>query len=520
MKNRIKKLVDTSIVSSEESIEIFSKKINLAKEDIALFKKSRNIIRKYHLLNSITKDDEKIIEAALALIPVNYLKNENATKSDKLTPLKEQILAVARRHEYSSDIYIDTNIPEKKYQNFKKNFNQNIEEDFLVLIDLTVFGSAKDALVVTVNGIYWHNFNEGFIPWDTLFIKPIFESAKNSTDITLGGQYDINVSFSSSTREEIIKFLKDLQTMNDYSTELNISSIIEIKLNNKSKDLLATPYKTLENILARIFLFHSPITYLLKDYLENSLLEEDFTDYNILHEKIINISRNDKLVNLLIHGEKDYISVFKVGMESTLLDLSSILKKDLGSLFFSNEHLLISFLKELEGYKKNILSQILKLDELSVELHENLKKIEENSGFLNNLIKTSKSSIEGAVVFGPVGLAIGVGSSFLNQSKKDKEHNNEYDRVLDEWLNTYEKLYSLDLQEYYDIYKEISFYISKLIINNYKATYIDALKNDKKNEFLFYVKTEIHDLMDEYPLHISSKETLNIEDIINDIQKT
>lgn len=70
----------------------------------------------------------------------------------------------------ASEYYIDP-IPEKKVNNARASLNIPLDEQIFALIDFTAFGSAKDALVVAANGLYWKKTGDQAptcLAWDKL----------------------------------------------------------------------------------------------------------------------------------------------------------------------------------------------------------------------------------------------------------------------------------------------------------------------------------------------------------------
>jgi hypothetical protein len=73
-----------------------------------------------------------------------------------------------------NDLYIHPDIPSKKLAKAYKKCNVPTGEGIIGLVDFTVFGSASEALLFGVRGIYFHNGwdskkpGSGFIPYTRL----------------------------------------------------------------------------------------------------------------------------------------------------------------------------------------------------------------------------------------------------------------------------------------------------------------------------------------------------------------
>jgi hypothetical protein len=69
--------------------------------------------------------------------------------------LERQLRIVLVKHKLSSSFYIDPQIPPTKLFNARQTCKVPVDEKPLALLDMTMFGSAKDAIVFGVRGLYY-----------------------------------------------------------------------------------------------------------------------------------------------------------------------------------------------------------------------------------------------------------------------------------------------------------------------------------------------------------------------------
>ena len=71
-----------------------------------------------------------------------------------------KLKSVCERYSGSAPEYYIAPLPERKINNSRMSLNISLEEEVFALIDFTVFGSAKDAMVITEKGIVWKNIED------------------------------------------------------------------------------------------------------------------------------------------------------------------------------------------------------------------------------------------------------------------------------------------------------------------------------------------------------------------------
>lgn len=120
------------------------------------------------------------------------------------------------------EYYIDP-IPEKKINNARESLNIPFDVEIFALIDLTVFGSAKNALTVTVNGLYWKSIDDWhpvFLSWEKL--RECYISEKPgmlSKLIYIGSDLQIDLSGAGSLNKKynkiVMSLLSDLKALSE-----------------------------------------------------------------------------------------------------------------------------------------------------------------------------------------------------------------------------------------------------------------------------------------------------------------
>lgn len=147
----------------------------------------------------------------------------------------------ARKHE-KDDIYIGDNISKRKEKNFRtSNYFIDDSNTILILIDLTTFGSAKNAIGITKEGIFWTDDSNTKIDAFLLEWYMIFKSKLTVSDELLliefsdGDKYTINIGDSDSSPSEILNLLLDLQALQNHIGNDEVIDTPKEK-NNKKED--------------------------------------------------------------------------------------------------------------------------------------------------------------------------------------------------------------------------------------------------------------------------------------------
>lgn len=137
------------------------------------------------------------------------------SNTESALSLEEKMLLVLEF--YSGDNYhTKANIPLEKFNNTRENYFFDQNDVALALIDTTIFGSAKNGMVIGLRGIYFKNnwttkTLGSFISWEKLHSnKNLVIGAEIGNIIHLIEGCDFDVSASNLAIKDIIKILRKL----------------------------------------------------------------------------------------------------------------------------------------------------------------------------------------------------------------------------------------------------------------------------------------------------------------------
>lgn len=108
-------------------------------------------------------------------------------------------------------------IPDRKEKNARKSMRIPESEEIFALLDLTLFGSAKHALVVTENGLYWKDqLSEARFSWDDLERINVYETTeKTGKAMAFGPSKKLHVfaapSLAQENNHELLNLLSELK---------------------------------------------------------------------------------------------------------------------------------------------------------------------------------------------------------------------------------------------------------------------------------------------------------------------
>jgi len=468
----------------------------LKDKSLTYLQKALLIAEQYH---SGTIDEKRYIET----IKANGIDEEDMNSINNLlygteyiSPSEEEILSLSKEYE-DQDFYLNSNIPAKKRVNFKSSSNHTIEQKILVLIDMTLFGSAKNALAITEDGLYWHDDyvadDEGFISWQELFDNDIEEWAEDDDTINIGEGHTINVLGSDVGREHIIKYLKALQSLKKVEESV-VAETIEPDID--LKEAYRSPYKSMEDLIYKAFLYTTPTNSIIRYFAQYNINNVADDDYDIAREHIMKLSDKNRLEEIIIESEQNFLTFFESAVSSTRDDIVSIFGRDIGEVFALNEQIMASLKQETIGYRSILGSKIAEMQQTSQQLKHYWSETEEGTGkIMTDALKGGSLGMIGASLFGPLGVAVAVGASYLNEKETDKKKDTLYQTLYDNWATVHDSFYFALLKEYDERYKKLITNITKQFIDNYKQAYKIAIEIDKKTEYLNYFKKELKDMV-------------------------
>jgi len=153
-------------------------------------------------------------------------KKENTSKEDLISEIKgnsetdserkNRAISIGKylnKNAFGEKIYILDKIPEEKISNANKSMKITPDDVPLALLDNTAFGSCKEGIVISFNGIYWKDSFESpkFLSWFT--IKSLKESKNikyEKSKIVFGANNIINFSMSQFNKEEGMSMIKNI----------------------------------------------------------------------------------------------------------------------------------------------------------------------------------------------------------------------------------------------------------------------------------------------------------------------
>ncbi|MBA7540275.1 hypothetical protein ES705_32570 [subsurface metagenome] len=142
---------------------------------------------------------------------------EKPQKVNRVIPIEGdslKILEICKKYKHISSIYLYGNIPEKKIVNAIKEYEIPDGEPVLLLVDSTIFGSAKVGFALCENGVYWNtswlvDTTLNYISWEDFSGKEIY---LDESEIDFGSGIKIELTaVENSEKEQIVELLNDIQ---------------------------------------------------------------------------------------------------------------------------------------------------------------------------------------------------------------------------------------------------------------------------------------------------------------------
>ena len=149
------------------------------------------------------------------------LRKNLGLASEDCEPIERDILAKAKAHRErldllilartvlggNSDVFFSPGIPEKKAENAIASFGSTVaKKDILMLFDSTVFGSAKEGMIVTAQAIYWKNIMENPVQ---LPLRVIKEVAVSKRDLLINGnKFLIGPGIDTTELEALAEYVR------------------------------------------------------------------------------------------------------------------------------------------------------------------------------------------------------------------------------------------------------------------------------------------------------------------------
>lgn len=131
-------------------------------------------------------------------------------------PAQEKILETLKGFQPQAGLHVHPRVPEMKLKNALERCRVHPMETVMAMIDCTVFGSAKNAMVFTNGGIYYSNDVMASVPGGSI---PYYELSRR--DLGLSGDFEVSLgkddfletSGSPMDREHILTLLQAIQKL-------------------------------------------------------------------------------------------------------------------------------------------------------------------------------------------------------------------------------------------------------------------------------------------------------------------
>ena len=177
--------------------------------------KSRGLGMPESLLPSPASDTQQPRDAGLAQ---GTAPGAAATESDVCRlDIESQILPVLQKHRSANGLFIAPDIPQDKLKTAMLNCNVPGHEEIAALIDCTVWGSAKNCLLVGLFGLYMHNGRTGKKPGPTYI--PYLSFARGRVrkegryEIAFDDDHFLDVSGCGMPKDTLLVLLSELQSL-------------------------------------------------------------------------------------------------------------------------------------------------------------------------------------------------------------------------------------------------------------------------------------------------------------------
>ncbi len=433
-------------------------------------------------------DDEYIIDDALLLASGNLpdgVKESNDTSNN-----------IQESHTSKEDLHL-------KDENSKTN-----KEEVVIGNTYQMYG--KD-YILTPKGLKRPGSEYATYSYELSIklIKKHQEINSSQTKEVIGNTYQV------SGRDYILtpEGLKRLGS--EYATYSYESSIELIKKNQEIKvvqpdidisEALQDPYRSMEQLIAKTFLYSSPVYIILKNI--NFKLENSKSIGYI--EKL---SDKHNLEKMIIKAEKKYLELFQLSISNTRQDMLSLIQVDIGTVFSYDQQTLNSLHNEIKNYRNILSPKMAELYNMSQQLKQYRIQVKEGEGKgIEKVIRAGGLGLLGSALLGPVGVAAALGAAYLNENNDIEKKSRIENTLNDNWSKSRDSFYLVQLKDYYQAYRLLGEKISRQFIENYKKAEQQAEQNNKKTEFDRYIISEVTGL-------VSGKEFISMRKELSSMEK-
>jgi len=242
------------------------------------------------------------------------------------------LLSIVLDYEDEEDFYIYGDIPERKLKNACESYPLHQDDEILALVDATVFGSAKNGMLIGLKGIYFKSDSghseRSFLSWaDLSSSEKVTINLDSYSAIKLYNDCNFDMSGSSMKKQvladilnKIIDFYKN-NLATDIQTTVEPKNKSHNKTNKKNKDLFFNDIKIMKYMLFKTEFGDKPSFLVYLDGLLYISTPDRFVEFT--DTTLENLSNEDvdeeELANITALLESDNIAD-----ESTIVDMSNL----------------------------------------------------------------------------------------------------------------------------------------------------------------------------------------------------
>ncbi len=220
--------------------------------------------------------------------------------------------------------------------------------------------------------------------------------------------------------------------------------------------------------------------------------DKRFSANENIAEYIGMLSDSVKIEEKISNAEKGYINLFVSTTSSTKTELIEILNSDLGRIFAFNDEILGGILKTLKSFRKTIEPEVRGLIAIGNQISQYLKENDTDLGSMGmEFIKGAGLGHMAAVALGPAGIALAMGSLYMNGQKKSKETEEQFDNLILSWESHYDTLHNKKLPIYYKQCRELSDNIAKQYIANFRQAEAIARDQNRLKQYSAYLQKQL-----------------------------
>ncbi|HST62111.1 MAG TPA: hypothetical protein VLK84_25640 [Longimicrobium sp.] len=162
--------------------------------------------------NTLISSSQKDVPLPQTISPPLLTARSKPVISKGAPDLGAAIYKVLQRHPKSDGFFVAPHIPAHKSTNAIEKCRVTENDTILALVDCTVFGSAKNCLLFTLSGVYYHNDRSGKRPGSGFISYKEFTRRKLGDggygEVSLDGGESLNISGSAMSKAQVLQLLE------------------------------------------------------------------------------------------------------------------------------------------------------------------------------------------------------------------------------------------------------------------------------------------------------------------------